>query len=83
MLRSSRLIRLVALALLLAGGLVNCSNYESPTAPASVATTEALKLPVVSPLLTGLLAADTRVYRHFAALQQGQQTSTGGARRGW
>ena len=62
MLRSSRLLRFLSLTILLAGGLVNCSNYESPTAPANVAATEPLKGPVVAHLLTGLLACHQQPY---------------------
>ncbi len=62
MLRSSRLLRLLSLTILLAGGLVNCSNYESPTAPATVAATGALTTSGVSQLLSGLLTCRQQAY---------------------
>jgi hypothetical protein len=62
MMRSPRLLRLWSLAVLLAGGLVSCTSYEAPTAPVTVNSTEALKLPIVTPLLNGLLACGRQDY---------------------
>ncbi|MEO8636198.1 MAG: hypothetical protein ABI587_13065 [Gemmatimonadales bacterium] len=57
MLRSARSLRLLSLTIVLAG-LVSCASYESPTAPAAAA----LQLPIVTPLLNGLLACRPQPY---------------------
>ena len=65
MIRSRRLLGVISLALLLATGLTSCTSGDSPTAPnaMSVSDTQAnLSLPIVTPLLNGLLACNYQNY---------------------
>ena len=58
MIRSTRVIRLLATALFLASGLTSCSAIDSPTAPPAAANSAELRLP----LLSGLLACEPQPY---------------------
>jgi hypothetical protein len=52
MIRSTRVIRLLGVALLFVGGLISCSTVDSPTAPVAAPNSAELR----RPLLSGLLA---------------------------
>ena len=58
MIRSLRLLRLLAAGLVLATGLTSCSSLEAPTAPPAAATSPDLRLPILS----GLLACNPQPY---------------------
>ncbi len=60
MIRSPRMLRLWSL-LVLASGIVSCTATDSPVAPSSAASAE-LQLPIVTPLLNGLLACAPQPY---------------------
>lgn len=65
MIRSRRILGLLALALILATGLTSCTSGDSPTAPGAVSVVDTqanLRLPIVTPLLNGLLACNRQDY---------------------
>jgi hypothetical protein len=63
MIPSRRILGVLSLALILATGLTSCTGGDSPTAPAAAPDTQAsLRLPIVTPLLQGLLACNTQDY---------------------
>lgn len=69
MIRSIRLARLAGVVLFTACLLTSCSTVDAPTGPAAaaarhdVASAENLQLPIVTPLLRGLLACTPQPYR--------------------
>ena len=69
MIRSIRLARLAGVVLFTAWLLTSCSTVDAPTAPAAAAarhdvgSAENLQLPIVTPLLKGLLACSPQPYR--------------------
>lgn len=65
MIRSRRILGLLSLVLMLATGLTSCTSGDSPTAPSAVSVTDTqanLRLPIVTPLLNGLLACNRQSY---------------------
>jgi hypothetical protein len=66
MIRSRRLRGVFSAVLLLAGSLISCTSTDgnAPLAPAVVAdsSTSALSLPIITPLLTGLLSCRPQPY---------------------
>jgi len=65
MIRSRRALGLLSLVLLLSTGLTSCTAGDSPTSPAAAAVTDSqasLQLPIITPLLNGLLACNRQTY---------------------
>jgi len=65
MIRSRRVLGLLSLLLLAATGLTSCTAGDTPTSPASAAVTDSqpgLQLPILTPLLNGLLACNRQEY---------------------
>jgi hypothetical protein len=65
MIRSRRVLGFLSLVLLLATGLTSCTAGDSPTSPAPAAVSDSqasLRLPILTPLLNGLLACDRQDY---------------------
>jgi hypothetical protein len=66
MIRSRRVLGLLSLVLMLATGLTSCSSSDSITGPSDMATVRdtqsKLFLPIVTPLLNGLLACNRQSY---------------------
>lgn len=66
MIRSRRILGLISLVLMLATGLTSCTSGDSPTGPSEMATVSdsqsSLNLPIVTPLLNGLLACNRQSY---------------------
>lgn len=78
MIRSRRVLKLVALGLLLATGLTSCTAGDSPTSPAPAAVSDSganLWLPIVTPVLNGLLACERQPYA-FASKRIGPDGGT-------
>jgi hypothetical protein len=63
MIRSRRALGLLSLLLAAATGLTSCTAGDTPTAPAAVIDSQAsLQLPIITPLLNGLLACNRQDY---------------------
>lgn len=66
MIRSRRILGLMSLVLTLATGLTSCTSGDSPTGPSEVTavrdTQSNLYLPIVTPLLNGLVGCNRQSY---------------------
>ena len=64
MIRSRRVLGFISLILVLATGLTSCTTSDSPTGPSTVAVRDSqnLYLPIITPLLNGLLACNRQDY---------------------
>lgn len=62
MIRSRRVLRVLAMVMLFATVLTSCSTLDAPTTPTSSPEAAQLKLPVIPGLLQGLLACNPQPY---------------------
>jgi hypothetical protein len=64
MIRSRRVLGFISLVLVLATGLTSCTTGDSPTGPSTIAVRDSqnLYLPIVTPLLNGLVGCSTQTY---------------------
>jgi hypothetical protein len=64
MIRSRRVLGLLSLVLILSTGLTSCTTGDSPTGPSTGAVSDSqnLYLPIVTPLLNGLVGCNTQTY---------------------
>lgn len=62
MIRSGRILRLLAALVLLATGLTSCSPLDGPTAPPSGQEVAQVQLPILGGLLNGLLSCRAQPY---------------------